>query len=104
MPKAELLVALGLAVDETIQPKFLDEAIQLTRRRRPLHQIDEVSLYAPLGEESKCFACVGALFHAEYLNFHRSCLRVIDRGTTPPFPPISAPPVANPCRLSVEAS
>ena len=41
-----------LSIDECLDSKLLRESGELTERRRPLGQIDEVSLYAAFGEEA----------------------------------------------------
>ncbi len=63
-------VGARFAVDQRVDPELLDEATQLPRRCRTLGEIDEVRPDASLGEETERLARVGALFHAEDLDFH----------------------------------
>src|SRR3954453_17054988 len=58
-------------VDQSVHPEFLNEAVQLTRGRRPFLEIDEMRLYPPLGKKAEGFAGVGALLQTKDLNFHR---------------------------------
>ena len=60
-----------LAIDERADAELLREATQLAGRRGPLHEIHEMDLDPALGEEALRLARVGALLHAEDLDFHR---------------------------------
>jgi hypothetical protein len=66
----ELLVSLGISINECVDSELLRKSIELTRRRRSLGEIDEMSFYAALGEEAQCLASVRVLLQTEYLNFH----------------------------------
>src|SRR5688572_12745395 len=66
----QVRVSLRITIDQGRDAKFLREALQLARRRGALVQINEVSLDPPLSEKAQRLARVGALLHAEDLNFH----------------------------------
>lgn len=71
MAKSQLMVALGILVEEAIHAKALNKPVELTGRRTALFKVDEVNLHATLGEESQSLSRVSALLPAEDLNFHR---------------------------------
>jgi uncharacterized protein len=70
VPKAELVIPLGVAVDESVQAKALDESLQFRLRNRSLQQVHPVRADAPLGKEALRLTCIGALLHPEDLYFH----------------------------------
>src|SRR6476661_6092402 len=64
----EFREALRLAVDQLLHPELLCEALELTKRGGALHQIHEVRLHTPLGEEPQRLARVGVFLRAEDLD------------------------------------
>jgi hypothetical protein len=66
----ELMVPLGISINEGLGSELLRKSVELTERRGSLGQIDEMSLYAPFGKEAKCLARIRVLLQAEDLNFH----------------------------------
>src|SRR6266480_2267909 len=77
--KAEFVETLGVSIDECRHTKFLCKSAELTQRCRALHEIDEVSLDAPLREKTQGFTCISTFFDAENLYFQSSfCPRQVE--------------------------
>src|SRR5688500_7341015 len=69
---AELVVPSGLTVDQRVHAELLRESLELTRRCGALHEVHEMSLHPPLGEEPERFTRVCVFLHAKDLNVHTS--------------------------------
>jgi hypothetical protein len=67
--KAEFVETPGVSIDECRHAKFLCKSAELTWRCWALHEIDEVSLDAALGEKTQRFTRIRAFFDTEYLYF-----------------------------------
>ena len=90
MAKPKLVVSLRVAIDQFIEPEFLNESTQLAEGCGSFIEVDKVHLHAALGEESQCFSRVGAVPYAKDLNFHRFDRPVIDRVSLPIGSPVQS--------------
>jgi TolB-like protein/tRNA A-37 threonylcarbamoyl transferase component Bud32 len=68
--EAELGEALAVVIHQCRDAELPGEPLQLPRRRRAFLEVHEMDLDAALGEEPEDRARVGALLHAEDLDFH----------------------------------
>src|SRR5688500_10416170 len=66
----ELHIAPRRLVDQRVESELLDEAPQLAGGRRTFHQVHEVDLDPPFGEESLRLPGLRALLHPEDLDLH----------------------------------
>ena len=70
MSQSKLSIPFGFVIDQCAHPEPLHESFELAERRRSLGKIHEVSLHAPLGEETERLTGVGVFLDPEDLYFH----------------------------------